>query len=166
MNSMIKPILESYRFSNFIINKVLDDISNEDAVKRIRNGEGSSISWIVGHLIDYRSQSLNLLSSESQREFKEIFSDASASDGSNYPSLTELKEKWNNQHNVIESTFANISDEQLSALLKKDDAVHNEKTVLSVIIFYMWHEAYHIGALGMIRKELEYKSTSDLAACK
>ena len=161
MDNMIKPILASYRFSNFIMNLVLTDLTNEQATTRSRKGEGSSISWIVGHLLDFRCQAINLFGIEREREFKEMF--RYASDGSDYPDIKELKEEWDKLHNEIEAAFANITDDQITAPIKSENSVHEEKTVLDVITFFMWHESYHIGVIGAIRKELGLKSTSDKA---
>ncbi len=88
--SMIKPVLGSYQFSDFIMNLVASDLKNEDAVRRVRNGEGASISWIIGHLLDYRHQAMNLFGANKDREYKATFCDAGANSGSNYPDIKGL----------------------------------------------------------------------------
>ena len=163
MKNMIKPILASYRFSNFIMNLVLTDLTNEQARKRARNGEGASISWIVGHLLDYRCQALNLFGVKREREYKETFGDVGANDGANYPDIKELINKWNELNKEVEAGFEDVTDDQITASVKNEQSVHEEKTVLDIISFFMWHESYHMGVLGAIRKELGLKSTSDKA---
>lgn len=43
------------------------------------------------------------------------------------------------------------------------DSPHGEKVLLDTIVFWMWHESYHMGQLGTIRTQLGYPSTSELA---
>ena len=146
-----------------MMNLVAGDLNNEDARRRVREGEGASISWIIGHLLDFRCQAMNLFGAEKESEYKEMFGNAAAGDGSNYPDISALHEKWNELSNELEAVLQNVSDEQLTAPIEGDKSVHSEKSVLDVLVFYMWHESYHMGSLGMVRKELGYPATAELA---
>ena len=39
---------------------------------------------------------------------------------------------------------------------------HDEKKILDTLLFFAWHEAYHLGAMGAIRKDLGRKAISEL----
>ena len=39
---------------------------------------------------------------------------------------------------------------------------HDEKRILDTVLFLTWHEAYHIGAIGAIRREQGRKAIADL----
>jgi hypothetical protein len=41
---------------------------------------------------------------------------------------------------------------------------HDEKTILDTVLFLTWHEAYHIGAIGAIRRDLGRKAIAELVA--
>ena len=163
MTPMIKPAMGSFRYSNFIMNLVLGDIKNMDAIRRSRNGEGASISWITGHLLDYRHQVMNLFGANKEREYRIMFNAKGASDGSDYPDISELLTKWNLVHVELEGEMEKVTDKQLNARIENGLSLHHEKTILDTLIFYMWHESYHIGALGMIRRMMGYPAIADLA---
>ncbi len=158
--SMITPIKKHFNFTDFIMNLVLTDLKNEDAIKRARNNEGSSITWILGHLLDYRTQVMNLLGAEKEREFQEKYGSTSAGDGSDFPQINEMFETWKNVANKINQVFENVSDEKLMETIT-DENTHNEQTVLDKLTFYTWHESYHVGVIGSIRKEFGYPATSE-----
>ena len=39
---------------------------------------------------------------------------------------------------------------------------HDEKRILDTVLFLAWHEAYHIGAIGAIRREQGRKAIAEL----
>jgi hypothetical protein len=39
---------------------------------------------------------------------------------------------------------------------------HGEKRILDTVLFLTWHEAYHIGAIGAIRREQGRKAIAEL----
>ncbi len=47
-----------------------------------------------------------------------------------------------------------------------EQGAHGEKTALESILFLVWHEAYHVGAVGAIRKELGYPGPAELVMAK
>ena len=60
MTPILKPIAESFRITNFILELCLADLKETDAKKRVRKGEGPSIAWQVGHMLDHRCKVLGL----------------------------------------------------------------------------------------------------------
>ncbi|HEX9727969.1 MAG TPA: hypothetical protein VGA37_05655 [Gemmatimonadales bacterium] len=44
------------------------------------------------------------------------------------------------------------------------DAPHGENRVLDTLVFFMWHESYHIGQLGTLRAQFGLTPTATLAA--
>jgi uncharacterized damage-inducible protein DinB len=152
---------ESFRFSQFVMNLVLPDTKNEDALRRLRDSEGPSISWVTGHLCHYRYRILNLLGVDEASPYGR-FEDG-ARDASDYPDIAELLDAWNGTHEKIESVLESVTDDKLLAKLPVAGNPHNEKTILESVAFYVWHEAYHIGQLGTIRVHYGYRPTAALA---
>ena len=54
MTNLIRPLLAGFETAHFNVGLQLGDLENADAVRRARGDSGSSISWIMGHLLDYR----------------------------------------------------------------------------------------------------------------
>ena len=163
MGNIIQPAIKHFQFTDFIMNLVLADLNNDDAVKRIRNGDGCSISWIVGHLSAYRYRTMKLLGADKTNEFEALFGEPGANDGINYPEISDMLKKWNSFSKEFYALLEQTSDKQLLTQMNPEGTAHNEKTVLDTLTFFMWHESSHTGGIGLIRKEFGYRSTSDLA---
>ena len=61
MSDLILPAVTQFRFNSDMLSLGLSDISPEDAVRRWRDGEGSSISYVTGHITSSRYGLLKLL---------------------------------------------------------------------------------------------------------
>jgi uncharacterized damage-inducible protein DinB len=158
---MMQVFTESLRFSDFVMNLITSDLKDDDARRRIRNGEGASLTWNVGHLINYRYNIINLLGTAKESPLAQTFGE-SATDGSTYPRLEQLVEAWNAASEELEAAAASVSDEFLLAQ-PGTGSPHGEKTRLSTLSFFVWHESYHFGQMGTLRRDMGYPATADLA---
>ena len=162
MDTLARPVLAAYENADFVMSLQLGDLKNEDAIRRTRNGTGSSISWIVGHLLSFRCQALQSCGVERDDPYAEQFSfQAPASDGSDYPDLTQLKKDWVALHSELTTAVSGLSAEQLLADASSSTPME-DPSVLGVLSFYAWHEAYHVGGIGMLRAEWGYRRTHEL----
>ena len=57
----ITPLLETFRYNHFTKGLLTDDLSEKNAVWRMRGQAGSSVSWTVGHLCRLREVTVHLL---------------------------------------------------------------------------------------------------------
>jgi uncharacterized damage-inducible protein DinB len=164
----MKPILESIaaitRTTNFILPLCLNDLADADARKRVRNGSGPSIAWEVGHMLDFRVKILGLLGSPKESPYTARFTDAGAKEGKDYPNVEEFQRQWDGIAAELEAALETATDEALSR--KVPGGPHGEQTALAFIQFLTWHEAYHIGAVGTIRKELGYAGPAERVGVK
>ena len=94
MSEQILPIRETFRFNSELVSLALDDLSPEDAGRRLKSGEGSSIAYLVGHLCSSRYGVLKNLGREAENPYKDLHGDGVGSkDGSAYPPLDALVDK-------------------------------------------------------------------------
>ena len=141
-----------YGTTDFMIPMVLDDLTDEQARTRPRGEGGPSIAWTIGHLLNYRIFMLNRFGAERENPYEEKFGDVPATDGSDYPSLAELRAAWDDLASDFMAALGALSEEELGARLQ--DGWHAEQVLRDQIVFFAWHEGYHMGAIGQIRKEL------------
>ncbi len=152
MTETAKTLMGTFGMTDYLIPMVLDDLSEEDARKRSRDGEGPSITWSVGHLLHYRYHLMTMLGAERVDPSGETFTE-DATDGAEYPTVAELQARW-----------AGLTEDFQAALTSKSEAewdaagtgAHDEKSLRDQVVFLAWHEGYHMGALGALRKELGY----------
>lgn len=156
----ITPILETFRYNHFIMGLLTDDLSEKHAVWRMRGQTGSSVTWTVGHLCRLREETIHLLNGPQSKRFKKPISDALDADGSKEHDFQALMDVWNELHDGVERVLPDATEDILQTVIKKPMAPPHVKTVLDALIFYGWHEAYHMGTMAMIRATLNYPETS------
>ena len=162
MGPMMKTYAESFRFSNNIAQLALSDLTEEAARTAVRDGEGASIAWIMGHLIGYRIWAMQMMGGEIENPWMEKYNQSRAADVSDYPMVAEFLEAWAATDKQLEAAMAQVSDEQLRAPAGPPGA-HGEQSLAHWLTFITWHEANHFGAIGMIRPELGFRPISELA---
>jgi hypothetical protein len=164
MITILKPVAASFGTTNYVLDLCLEQLDEKDAMKRVRNGAGPSIAWEVGHMLDHRCKVLRLLGVTKANPYVAQYTAKSASDGSDYPAMADLRRQWKGVYvelsDAIEAAAPGLLDQMI------EHRVHGPQTVLDSILFLAWHEAYHVGAVGAICKELGYPGPAELAAAK
>ena len=163
MGNLTKPIAESLKLTDFIMNLVTHDLTNDIATRRARDVDGASIAWVIGHLSHYRYEIMKLLGHDVESPFAELFGSAGATSGSDYPNIGELKAQWIETSAEVLPVVEAATDEQLTDPMGGPDSPHGEKTVLDTLVFYMWHESYHMGQIGTLRAQFGLTATATLA---
>ena len=155
MSDLIRPIAESLRVSDFFMGLLTGDLSNAQATQRVRVDEGPSISWVVGHLLNGRCEILKLLDPEAENPFAEKFDRlVAASDGSDYPPLADLMSSWSDISHRVFRALGTVTHEQLVNPIAEMGAPHEERNLLGVLAYVVWHETYHMGQIGTIRTQM------------
>lgn len=160
MDALIRPIIALHGVSNSILATGIGDLTDTDAKARSRGGDGPSIAWTIGHLCHYKITVLGLLGQPRENAFATQFEHTPASDGSDYPSLQDLAVSFSALNADVCAALASSAD-RLEAPMP-GGGPHDEKRILDTVLFLTWHEAYHIGAIGAIRREQGRKAIAEL----
>ena len=153
MSATARTLMGTFGTTDYLVPMVLEDLGEEDARVRSRGDEGPSIAWIVGHLLHYRHHVMSLLGAERENPWETQFHTAEATDGRDYPSVPELRSAWER----VAQDFAAVLTAQPEAEFDRPaQGVHEERTVRDQMVFFAWHEGYHMGALGAQLKRLGY----------
>ena len=64
-------------------------------------------------------------------------------------------------YSELTTAVSGLSAEQLLADASSSTPME-DPSVLGVLSFYAWHEAYHVGGIGMLRAEWGYRRTHEL----
>lgn len=160
MEALVRPIVGLYGLSNGILATSISDLSDRDAKVRSRDGAGPSVAWTIGHLCHYKHVVLGLLGEPRENLFASRFENTPASDGADYPSLAELAVTFSRLNTDLCDALAAASA-RLDAPMP-GSGPHDEKRVLDTVLFLAWHEAYHLGSIGAIRKELGRRAIAEL----
>ena len=159
MDPLARPIIALYGLSNSILATGIGDLSDENAKARSRGGAGPSIAWTIGHLCHFKIKVLELLGQSRENPFASTFEHA-ATDGAGYPPLADLAASFSALNSDLCAALASSADRLEAAM--PGAGPHDEKRILDTVLFFAWHEAYHIGAIGAIRREQGRRAIADL----
>ena len=143
-------LLHSLGTSNVVVNRNLEDISHRDSLVHPQP-EGRTFNWILGHVVRTRNEMLELIGKKPLYPKSKFdvytpkgFSEAKALD------IEELKNAFNALQGELEEGIKSLSKEKLNepATLRPD----RPDTVGSILATIFWHEAYHAGQLGTMRR--------------
>lgn len=157
MNPQIKSVADIYTFNTLSVRVSLSDLSAEDAGRRWRNGDGSSILFLLGHLLSSRVGLLKRFGETEENPYAELFGgNAEPRHADEYPPLDELARGWDDVASRLESTLKELSEEQIMA--SAEGMPIPDQTARGALMFLAWHESYHFGQLGLMRTEMGYPS--------
>ena len=132
-----------FKYTNYAVNKNLEEISDEEAVKIPENGI-NSVNWILGHIVLNRDSALETAGLEKLcgEKFKELYDSGKSPAGlPDTVKTDELIKLFNKSQEMLMKKFEEV-----------DFSSDKKKTELFIGLGF--HEAYHAGQIAVIRKLL------------
>lgn len=156
MSETGKTLLGTFGMTDRLMPLVLDDLSDADARRRARDGGGPSIAWTVGHLLHYRHYVLGLLGGDGTSPYGEVFVE-DATGGADYPTVNELQSAWATLAPRFHEAIMSKSDDEWG----RPGSGADPRSLRDQVTFLAWHEGYHVGALGALRKAMGYPGPAE-----
>ncbi|MCB2199229.1 DinB family protein [bacterium] len=124
-------------------------ISDEESRQRPEPA-GNSINWLVGHLLLTRVMMLSFTPFEEKKlgEGLEIYN--RGADAAYSPdelmSLDELKERFATTQEKLQEWMHGLKEEELKVQVREDNTLEER------LLFLNFHESYHVGQIGLLRR--------------
>jgi uncharacterized damage-inducible protein DinB len=151
----ITPIAYIFQANDGLIRQTLSDLP-ADALWKQPGGQGNSIMWIVGHITQTRAGLLSLLGERASTGWGELFRrGAQRQDPSAYPEPQAIKAVGVDLSKRLHAKLDTITEGELGSPVTAVK-LPNVHTVLDALAFFAFHEAYHVGQLGYVKKALGY----------
>lgn len=151
----ITPIAYIFQTNDALIRQTLSDLP-ADALWKQPGGDGNSIMWIVGHITQTRAGMLSLLGDRASTGWGELFRrGAQRQDPSAYPEPQAIKAMGIDLTKRLQAKLVTITEDELAAPVTAVK-LPNVNTVVDALAFFAFHEAYHVGQLGYVKKALGY----------
>jgi uncharacterized damage-inducible protein DinB len=152
----VAPIAFIFQANDGLIRQTLSDLPAE-ALWKQPGGVGNSIMWIVGHITQTRAGMLSLLGDRASTGWGELFRrGAQRQDPTAYPEAKAIKAVGIDLTKRVQARLATITEEELAAPINPAVKLPNVNTVADALAFFAFHEAYHVGQLGYVKKALGY----------
>ena len=158
MNPRIAPFADLYKLDTKLVKKALDGVSDADLHKRI-NDSGTSLHWIAGHIVASRDYVGKVIDAGSVFKHNELFqgNGKDLNDPSAYPPIEEISKAFDSVSRKLIKRLGTLKEKDINKKTK-DKWPQGGNTVLDGISFMAWHEGWHLGQMGYLRKRLGYKA--------
>ena len=153
MNPRVAPLIDLYNLNTNLVNKALDNLSDDVAHKRV-NDKGSSLHWIIGHIANSRHYLGGQLNAGTVFENSELYNGGTPlKEPSAYHTIAEIKKIFEDVSGKFMTKLAELTDDDINKKLENKLPVKDD-TMLGEIAFFSLHESYHVGQLSYIRRQL------------
>jgi uncharacterized damage-inducible protein DinB len=114
------------------------------------------MKWLAGHVVSTRFMLCNVLGSPAQEPFAELFEKGKGiDDTAAYPAMGELTKDWDAISAQLIKAFEAMAEDVFEGAAPIEVPVQDQ-TMRGMITFFMHHESYHLGQLGLLRKAHGY----------
>jgi uncharacterized damage-inducible protein DinB len=147
-------LLHSLGTARFVVNKNCEGINHEDSLIEPREGH-HNFNWVLGHVVRVRNEILELLGKQPLYP-NEKFAAYTPRDFTKEKAVRveDLVKFFNALQDELESGVRSLTADKLNqpASLRRNEP--SDETVGSILATVLWHEAYHAGQLGIIRRTI------------
>jgi uncharacterized damage-inducible protein DinB len=156
MSAAVAQVAFIFDANDGLIRRTLKDLPPEAGWQQ-PGGGGNSIMWILGHITQTRAGLLGILGERVDTGWGNLFKrGAQRQDADVYPSADTIKKMGADLTARLRDKLRTIGDDQLATPVQsKLPGVTN---LAQALAFFAFHEAYHVGQLGYVRKLLGHPS--------
>ena len=154
MTEGIETISLIFKINNNLVAAAMQGLSDHDLWQRPQ-GTGNPVGWILGHLTSTRAQLLSRLGAPFDTGWGKIFARGSdVKSALDYPSRQDIEARWKDTHHRMRDAFAAATPQLLAEKAGRDLPGLTDPTVAQMLAFLAFHESYHVGQLGYVKRLL------------
>jgi uncharacterized damage-inducible protein DinB len=133
----------------------LDGMTHDESLIQ-PNPAGNCSNWVLGHLLTIYTEALPLLGQQPVRPREELSHYARGAPPITKRSealpLEELKKGWDESCARFDAGLAAIPEARLAERVPNSPTNNPDETVGSLLATLLFHQAYHSGQLGVLRR--------------
>jgi hypothetical protein len=110
--------------------------------------------WMAGHLAQSRARLVRLLGVEQEVPWPALFRQgAPPPENEDYPALPDIRRAWEGAGKALRSRLKAMTESELFSELQLK-IPSTDGTLRGAIVFALFHEGYHVGQMGYVRRML------------
>ncbi len=153
MHDRLVPMYEIFKLNSRLFLNCLDGWK-EDQARWRPSRDTNSAAFIALHLVDSRHYLAKSLGIGMENPFAALLESAKTIDDvRTWPPLEEVRDAWKSVTGAMRERFKTLTAEDLAAKAEWAEMPVDDRTNVGTLIFMMQHESYHIGQLGLLRKQ-------------
>jgi hypothetical protein len=153
MDPSISVLTAQFQLGSNFFTKALRGLERAALVARPGPASNPPL-WIAGHLLQFRTRLAGVLGEAIDVPWEPLFSTGSTlGDLATYPEADEILARWTDVSQRLMRRLEVVTTDALAG--RPDRRVPStDGSLLGAITLFAWHEAYHTGQLGYLRKWL------------
>ncbi|HEX4931880.1 MAG TPA: DinB family protein, partial [Gemmatimonadaceae bacterium] len=153
MDSRLAPLAHLVALNTRLFGSCLDGLTDEQAHVRVADGT-NHIAFLAAHMVESRYWALSLLGVTLENPLAPALAGARTLDDVKDPlPLDATRGAWATVSEALHRAMETASGEQLDAPSKLP-IPGVQQTILGAIAFVIQHDAYHLGQLSLLRRQL------------
>ena len=144
-----------FRYTDFVFQGNLEGLSEDDGFKQPSPG-GNCLNWVAGHIVESRAGTVGILGQElpfakdKYARYERGSDPVSGSEGT--VPLVEMMADFAATREALAAGLAALTDEAVAAKAPFSPGNNPEERVGSLLAGLVFHESYHCGQLGVLRR--------------
>ena len=160
MDPGVIAIADQFRVSTNLFVKALEGLDRDALVSRVGPRSNPPI-WIAGHLAQSRVRIINILGGQTPQPWTGMFDTGSViGDLARYPEARVIIDRWNDLSEELMDRLERLTADQLLAAPPARVA-SPDGTLRGALALLAFHDGYHVGQLGFVRKWLGFSPLLD-----
>ncbi len=149
-------LLWLYMINDNVLKVNSEGVTHDESLIHSEHG-GNCINWVIGHVLISRMHLLKFLDVEWKLPeiIVPLYNRGTSGDGyDQFMQLEKLKELWGESQKLLTETIGALTPEQLGETAPTFGDFTKPDTRERRILFLHFHESYHLGQLGLMRRLL------------
>ena len=144
-----------FNYTAWVVGANLKDITDEQSLENTT--AGSNLNWVAGHIAQARGSALQMLGqacpypTNKYDRYERGMPNITNADEA--VPLSEIVADFNSTAEALKAGLAGLTAEALAAKAPFSPSGNREETVGSLMAGLVFHEAYHAGQLGVLRRQ-------------
>lgn len=160
MHPAVAPLRRTLDLDTRLFVNCLDGMSDSQALER-PSASSNHAAFIAAHLVEARYYLAQALGLEGDSPFKEMLEGAQGIDDvEEFPSLDAIRSAWRDVSLRLSERLENLDEDALSEKAPASFPIDGGDTLLGCVTFLVQHDAYHIGQLALLRRQVGLPSMS------
>ena len=158
MATDLTQIAGMFKANTDIVSKAVADVATDDWFRK-PGDDSNHLLWVMGHLVVHRGMTLKLLGGKWDSPWAPLFArGAERIADHGYPSSEEIKTAWQQVSADLLPAVRNASEDILDKAAAEGTPTFDGKISGNIAVL-AFHDGYHAGQVGYLRKWLGYGQT-------
>ena len=151
----IASLRHQAHLTRIVVRLNAEGISHEESLAQPRPG-GNCFNWVLGHLVAIYGEALPVLGQQPVRPREELSHYARGAppitSGAEALRIEDLEKWWEESCARFDAGLAALPEERLAERAPRSPSDDPNETVGSLLATIVFHQAYHSGQLGVLRR--------------